>query len=260
MLPSSFCHWTRYLKELYIYIYIYIYIYTRSTKRRNRTFIFISSAVWDILELVYFRPLMSLRACSNHFLMLCNHMGMVVPHVFHSCWRLFTLDQIQLDKYCTVVWRWYEATFKLRPLIPIFERNKMNECPRKPWQPTSIGITWHSQPFSMQSACNVLYQFFFCLCGSSRFSSQGTVNSMSTIFFESDHTTMSGCFSVWIMWTGNCRDVFRSAESFQSRAPFASFILEFFLFPHRALTFLVKLNYGFLGCNKLLVCCLALCF
>ena len=130
----------------------------------------------------------------------------------------------------------------------------------KPWQPTSIGITWHIQPFSMQSACSVSYCFFFfCSCASSQFSSQGTVNSMrSTVFCESDHPTMSGRFSVWIMWTGNCRDVLRSAETFQSLALFSSFILGF-LFPHRTFTFLEKLNYGFLGCNQLLVCCLTLC-
>ena len=35
---------------------------------------------------------------------------------------------------------------------------------------------------------------------------------------------------VWIMWTGNCRDVLKSAETFQSLAPLSSFILEFFCF------------------------------
>ena len=57
-----------------------------------------------------------------------------------------------------------------------------------------------------------------------------------TVFFESDHATLSGHFSVWIMWTGNCRDVLRTAETFQSLAPFSSFILGFFLFPHRTFT------------------------
>ena len=51
-----------------------------------------------------------------------------------------------------------------------------------------------------------------------------------TLFFESDHATMSGRFSVWIMWTGNCSDVLRSAETFQSLAPFSSFMLGFFCF------------------------------
>ena len=102
---------------------------------------------------------MLLRVYSNCF--LCNHTGMVVLRVFHSCWKLLTFDQIQLDAYCDVIWRWFEATFKVRPVIPIFERNKMTECPRKPRQPTSIGITWHIQPFSMQSTCRVSYRFFF---------------------------------------------------------------------------------------------------
>ena len=154
-----------------------------------------------------------------------------MPYAFHSCWRVFALDQIQLDAYCTVVWRWYEATFKLRPVIPIFEINEMTVCPRKPRKPTSIGITWHIQPFSMQSAHSFSYWFFFHLCASSWFSSQGTINSMRrTLFFELDHATMSGHFSVWIMWTGNCRNVLRFTETFQSLAPFSSFILDFFCF------------------------------
>ena len=161
---------------------------------------------------VYFWPLMLLRVYSNCFLMSRNNMGMVVLRAFHSCWKLPTFDKIQLDAYCAVVWRRFEATFKLRPVIPIFERNEMAECPWKPRQPTSIGITWHIQPFSTQSARSVSYRFFFCSCASSRFSSQGTVNSMRNTLF-----------SVWIMWTGNCRDVLRSVETFQSLAPFSSF-------------------------------------
>ena len=66
--------------------------------------------------------------------------------------NVLAFDQIQLDAYRAVVWRRFEATFKLRPVIPIFERNEMTECPIKPRQPTSIGITWHIQPFSTQSA------------------------------------------------------------------------------------------------------------
>ena len=54
---------------------------------------------------------MSLRA--NRFLMLCNRTGMVILCAFHSCWRLFALDQIQLDAYYTVVCRRYEVTLKL---------------------------------------------------------------------------------------------------------------------------------------------------
>ena len=173
---------------------------------------------------------MSLCACSNRFLLLHNHIGMMILYAFHSCWRLFALNQIQLDAYCTVVWRWYEATFKLQPVIAIFERNKMTECPKKPQQPISIGITWHIQPFSIQLARSILYRFFFHLYASSWFSSQGTVYSMRrTLFFESDHATMSGHFSVWIMWTKNCGDVLRSTEAFQSLTLFSSFILEFFV-------------------------------
>ena len=140
-------------------------------------FIFIFSEQFVIFKkCVYFWPLVLLSVYSNCFLMLHNHTGMVVLHAFHSCWKLLTFNQIQLDAYCAVVWKRFEATFKLRPVIPIFERNKMTEYPRKPRQPNSIGITWHIQPFSPQSACSVLYRFFFCSCASSQFSSQGTVN------------------------------------------------------------------------------------
>ena len=72
---------------------------------------------------------------------------MVIPHAFHTCWKLLAFDQIQLDAYCTMVWRRFEETFKLWPVITIFERKEMTECPIKPRQPTSIGITWHIQPF-----------------------------------------------------------------------------------------------------------------
>ena len=121
---------------------------------------------------------MPLHVYSNCFLMLHNHTEMVVLRAFHSYWRLFTLDRIQFDAYCATIWRQYDATFKLRPVIPIFERNEMTECPRKPWQTTPIGITWHIQPLSMQSARGVLYRFFFRSCAFSQFFSQGTVNSM----------------------------------------------------------------------------------
>ena len=175
---------------------------------------------------------MSLRVFSHHFLVLCNHTEMVVPRAFHSCWKLLAFDQIQLDACYTVVWRQFEATFKLRLVIPIFERKEMTDCPRKPQRPTSIRIPWHIPPFSTQSARSVSYRLFSRSCASSWFSSQGTVNSMRrTIFCESDHATMSGHFSVCIMWTGNCRDVFRAAETFQSLVPFSSFILGFFCFP-----------------------------
>ena len=74
---------------------------------------------------VYFRPLMLLRVYSDRFLMLRNDTGTVVPRAFHSCWKLLAFDQIQFDAYFAVVWRRFEATFKLWPVIPIFERNEM---------------------------------------------------------------------------------------------------------------------------------------
>ena len=144
--------------------FIYIYIYARSIKSREYigcSSSFLVYSLWFKKKLVYFWLLMLLRIYSNRFLMLCNHTGMVVPCAFNSYWKLLTFDQIQLDAYCAVVWRRFEATFKLQPVIAIFERNKMTECPRKAWQSTSIGITWHIQPFSIQSARSVLY--YLCI-------------------------------------------------------------------------------------------------
>ena len=188
---------------------------------------------------------MLLRVYSKRFLR--KHTGMEVPHVFPSCWKLLAFDQIQLDAYCAAVWSRFEATFKLRSVITIFERNEMTECPRKP-QPTNLNRNHMAYPTLFHAVSQ--NGFFFRSCASSRFFSQGTVNSMRrTPFFESDHVSMSGRFSVWIMWTGNCRDVLRSAQTFQSLALFSSFILGFF-FPHRIFTFLEKLNCGFLGCNS----------
>ena len=104
--------------------------------------------VCDFKKWVYFRPLMSLRVYSHRFL--------VFPGAFHSCWKLLAFDRIQIDACCTVVWRRFEATFKLRSVIPIFERNEMTGCPWKPRQPTSIGITLHIQP---------LYIYIYvCVC------------------------------------------------------------------------------------------------
>ena len=45
--------------------------------------------------------------------------------------NFLAFDQIQLDAHRAVVWRRFEATFKLRPVISIFERNEMTECPYK---------------------------------------------------------------------------------------------------------------------------------
>ena len=69
---------------------------------------------------------MLLRVYNNR--LLRNHTGKVVLRVFPSCWKLLAFDQIQLDAYCAAVRRRFEATFKLRPVIPIFERNEMTAC------------------------------------------------------------------------------------------------------------------------------------
>ena len=80
-----------------IYIYIYIYVYARSIESRDyigRWFSFLVYNLWFKKKRLYFRSLMSLRLCSNRFLMLRNHTGMVVPRVFHSCWKLSTKSNL----------------------------------------------------------------------------------------------------------------------------------------------------------------------
>ena len=54
---------------------------------------------------------MSLRTYSKRFLMLRNHTVMLVPRTFHSCWKLFALDKIQLYAYCIVVKRRFSKLY-----------------------------------------------------------------------------------------------------------------------------------------------------
>ena len=92
---------------------------------------------------VYFRPLMSLRIYSYRFLVIRNQTGIVVPRAFHSCWKYLAFDQIQLDACCAMVWRRFEATFKLQSLIPIFERNEMTVSLKT----TTINLNWNHMTY-----------------------------------------------------------------------------------------------------------------
>ena len=206
--------------------------------------IFISSHFISQFPPTRFPLIIAIRMC--HFLPV-HHLGMA--------FLAGSKAKIQ-QMYIELVWRRYEATFKLRSVIPLFEINEMTEYPRKRRQPTSIGITWHIQVFSTQSTRRVLYRFSLHSCASSRFSSQGTVNSIRRILFW-----IGPCYHVWPLFCLNDVNwnMLRSTGTFQSLARFSSFISEVFSFPHWAFTFLVKLNYGILGCNRLLVCCLTLC-
>ena len=69
---------------------IYIYIYARSIKSRDCIGCSSSFLVQFVIfkKCIYFRPLVLLHVYSSRFLMLHNHTGMVVPRVFHSCWKL----------------------------------------------------------------------------------------------------------------------------------------------------------------------------
>ena len=177
----------RVLREWDIYIYIYIYIYMPDQLNAETTL--------DV-NLHFLIAVCDLKNKKNaftfsgwYYYVFTETVSYIITRerwfrmYFLHAENFLAFDQIQLYAYRAVVWRRFEATFKQRPVIPIFERNKMTECPIKPWQPTSIGITWHIQPFSTQLARSVSW-FFFRSCASSRFSSQGTDNSMRrTLFF-----------------------------------------------------------------------------
>ena len=89
----------RVFKYIYIYIYIiYIYIYMPDQLKGEITLyihLHFLCSLW-FLKCVYFRALVSLRACRNRFLMLRNNMGMVVPCAFYSCWRLFLIESLSI--------------------------------------------------------------------------------------------------------------------------------------------------------------------
>ena len=159
-------------------------------------------------------------------------MWMVVPCAFHSCWRLFALNQIQLDAYCAMVWRQYEATFKLRPVILIFERNKITECPRKPQKPTLLGITLYIQPslfYTVGTQCLILvFLPLVCLLlvffpGDSQF------------YVEDTLIWIGPCYNVWPLFCLNhvnwklerCLEIH---WNFPVLAPFSSFLSKFFCF------------------------------
>ena len=119
-LPSSFCHRTGYLKELYIYIYIY----ARSIKSKDyigRSSSFSVNSLW-----CYYAFTITVSWCY----VITQEWWFRVYYLHAENFLAF--DQIQLDAHCAVVWRRFEATFKQRPVIHIFERNEMTECPRKP--------------------------------------------------------------------------------------------------------------------------------
>ena len=167
---------------------------------------------------------------------------MLILCAFHSCWRLFCSwpNPTWCILHCRLKTIWDNFQTVASDSYFLKKRNDWVSKKTKTINLSRNHIVYPTlfHAVSMQSACSISYCFFFHSYASSQFSSQGTVNSMRrTHFFELDHATMSGHFSIWIIWTGNCRDFLRSAETFQSLAPFSSFILEFFVFEWYCLWF-----------------------
>ena len=158
----------RVLKKLYIYIYmhiyIYIYIYTPDQSITETTLdVHLHSwcAVGDLKKNAFTFG----RWCHYAFTVTVSWCYAITQewwfrvHFIHA--ESFSLStKSKLDACCAVVWKRFEATFKLRPVIPIFERNEMTECPRKPRQPTTIWTPWHIQPFSVY----IYLYLYFCFC------------------------------------------------------------------------------------------------
>ena len=169
-----------------VYIYIYIYMYARSVKSEIK-----KEITWDVhLHILCNLWFLKTRLCHYEFTVTVSWCYVItLEWWFHSCWKRFAFDQIQLGAYCTVVWRRFEATFKLRPVIPIFERNEMTECPKnhdnQP-QEESHGI---SNLFSRSRHTVSRIGFSSARVLLPGFLPQG-------LFFESDYATMSDHFSV----------------------------------------------------------------
>ena len=143
---------------IYIYIYLYIYIYIYTPDQLNAETILdvnlhFLSAVCDLKKCVYFQRLMLLRVYSNRFLR--NHTERWFPVYHLRAENFLAFDQIQLDAYRA----WSEDDSRQHSncgqWFLFLKENEMTECPIKPRQPTLIGITWHIQPFTMQSARSV---------------------------------------------------------------------------------------------------------
>ena len=123
----------RVLWESYIYIYIYIYIYTPD-QLNAKTILDVNlhflSAVCDLKNAFTFSGWCYYAFTVTVSSVITRERWFRVYYLRAENFLAF--DQIQLDAYRAVVWRRFEANFKLRPVIPIFERNEITECPIKP--------------------------------------------------------------------------------------------------------------------------------
>ena len=116
----------RVLRELYIYIYIYIYIYTQTPDQLNaETTLAVNlhflNVVCDLKNAFTFGGWCYYAFTVTVSYVITRERWFRVNYLHAENFLAF--DHIQLDAYRAVVWRRFEATFKLRPVIPIFERN-----------------------------------------------------------------------------------------------------------------------------------------
>ena len=107
-------------------IYIYIYIYTPDPLNAETTLdvnLHFLSAVCDLKNAFTFGGW-----CYYAFTVTVSYV-ITRERWFLVCYlhaeNFLAFDQIQLDAYRAVFWRRFEATFKLRPVIPIFENRNI---------------------------------------------------------------------------------------------------------------------------------------
>ena len=172
---------------------------------------------------------MLLRVYNNLFLR--NHTGKVVPRVLPSCWKLSRFRPN--PTWCTsrrglkTIW----GNFQTAASDSYFWK-KRNDWVSYKTTTTNLNrnhMAYLTLFHAVGTQCLVAV-FLPLVCFLPVFFPWTFSSMRRTLFFELDHASMSGRFSVWIMWTGNCSDVLRSAETFQSLAPFSSIMLGFFCF------------------------------
>ena len=103
---------------------------------------------------------------------------------------------------------------------PKLVKKKEVELAIKPLHPTSIGNTFVIQPFLTHCSCRTSYFSNLRLCAQSKFSSKGTVNSITKTFFAlTDQMTIIGRLVVNAISVGNMKLYFKSVATCQSVQP-----------------------------------------
>ena len=111
------------------------------------------------------------------------------PAVTHNTTRLCWIDvtlwdcHVHTDAVRALPWIFYMYFLLFDGESPRLVKNMEVELVMKPWYPTLIGNTLVIQPFLTHCSCRSSYFSNLCWCAQSKFSSKGTVNSITKTFF-----------------------------------------------------------------------------